>query len=126
MLPFSSVTVIAARQIVAHDVNNRKHQITELCNLYNSRGYQRQQTETAEITRRHQNLLENWEEHTPWTVREVLKKNMYFIHLSNWLGSSKVDKGEGGLGSADVDNKPIQDGGEAKAPLWLNRLSGTN
>ena len=23
-------------------------------------------------------------------------------------------------------NKPIQDGGEAKAPLWLNRLSGTN
>ena len=22
-------------------------------------------------------------------------------------------------------NKPIQDGGEAKAPLWLNRLSGT-
>ena len=24
------------------------------------------------------------------------------------------------------NNKPIQDGGEAKAPLWLNRLSGTN
>ena len=24
------------------------------------------------------------------------------------------------------ENKPIQDGGEAKAPLWLNRLSGTN
>ena len=23
-------------------------------------------------------------------------------------------------------NKPIQDGGEAKAPLWLNRLSGTD
>ena len=23
-------------------------------------------------------------------------------------------------------NKPIQDGGEAKAPLWLNRLSVTN
>ena len=23
-------------------------------------------------------------------------------------------------------NKPIQDGGEAKAPLWLNWLSGTN
>ena len=23
-------------------------------------------------------------------------------------------------------NKAIQDGGEAKAPLWLNRLSGTN
>ena len=23
-------------------------------------------------------------------------------------------------------NKPIQDGGDAKAPLWLNRLSGTN
>ena len=24
------------------------------------------------------------------------------------------------------NNKPLQDGGEAKAPLWLNRLSGTN
>ena len=24
------------------------------------------------------------------------------------------------------ENKPIQDGGEAKAPLWLNRLSGTD
>ena len=24
-----------------------------------------------------------------------------------------------------VFNKPIQDGGEAKAPLWLNRLSVT-
>ena len=23
-------------------------------------------------------------------------------------------------------NKPIQDGGDAKAHLWLNRLSGTN
>ena len=23
-------------------------------------------------------------------------------------------------------NKPFQDGGEAKAPLWLKRLSGTN
>ena len=26
----------------------------------------------------------------------------------------------------DIYNKPIQDGGEAKAPLWLNQLSGTN
>ena len=25
-----------------------------------------------------------------------------------------------------VINKPIQDGGEAKAPLWLNQLSGTD
>ena len=24
------------------------------------------------------------------------------------------------------ENKPIQDGGEAKAPMWLNRLSGTD
>ena len=23
-------------------------------------------------------------------------------------------------------NKPIQDGGEAKAPLWLNQISVTN
>ena len=23
-------------------------------------------------------------------------------------------------------NKPIQEGGQAKAPLWLNRLSGTD
>ena len=28
--------------------------------------------------------------------------------------------------STHAANKPIQDGGEAKAPLWLNRLSGTN
>ena len=32
-----------------------------------------------------------------------------------------------GLHFQDQDgNKPIQDGGEAKAPLWLNRLSGTD
>ena len=29
-------------------------------------------------------------------------------------------------GPIGIQNKPIQDGGEAKAPLWLNRLSGTD
>ena len=29
-------------------------------------------------------------------------------------------------GLAANNNKPIQDGGEAKAPLWLNRLSVTD
>ena len=30
------------------------------------------------------------------------------------------------MSGGNKTNKPIQDGGEAKAPLWLNRLSGTN
>ena len=52
------------------------------------------------------------------------------------LATSKADEGQSALKVLCVvlpervcqiyKNKPIQDGGEAKAPLWLNRLSGTD
>ena len=47
------------------------------------------------------------------------------------IEASTPFSGLGGEGVTDkkyeiLANKPIQDGGEAKAPLWLNRLSGTN
>ena len=65
-----------------------------------------------------------------------------YLFYPKYLGSERVccqQRGRHGQGDDDGQqeqviqpvplpfrNKPIQDGGDADAPLWLNRLSGTN
>ena len=50
------------------------------------------------------------------TIKVTKQHNFHFVaHYSSKMFLSKCQK----------ENKPIKDGGEAKAPLWLNWLSVT-
>ena len=70
--------------------------------------------------KRHQVLQEDYV-----SVVDQKEKSVATLHYSKSVAAGQVLR-KGSFKSVSYpNNKPIQDGGEAKAPLWLNRLSVT-
>ena len=54
-----------------------------------------------------------------------MKEGWLGRRMEEWLGD-KLEGSKNGVPGNGGINKPIQDGGDVDAPLWLNRLSVTN